>query len=185
MFIQISRHWWWLALRGITAILFGILALAWRGDSLNSFMLLFGGFELLDGLLAIFVALTSMAGNKRWWLLLHGFVSIDLAIFTFIWTESAGTLLVYLVAAWALSTGMMQVAGAKRLDRWVANEGLLYQSGIASVSFAALLIIVSKTSMLSATRLIGPAAMIFGLLTLALSLNLRNMGKFARLMRQR
>jgi uncharacterized membrane protein HdeD (DUF308 family) len=183
MFIQLSRNWWWLALRGIATILFGIMALAWRADTLGSFMLLFGGFALVDGLLAIFVALTDVVGNKRWWLILHGFVSIDVAIFTFIWTESAGTILLHAVAAWALITGIMEVAGARRLDRFVGNEELLYQSGIASISFAALLIIVSKTSVLSLTQLIGPAAMIFGLLMLVLSLNIRNMGKFARLMR--
>ena len=184
MFTQLSRHWWWLALRGIAAILFGILALAWRGDTLGSFMLLFGGFALVDGLLAVFAALTNVAANKRWWIVLHGLVSIDIALFTFFWTESAGTILLYIVAAWALITGIMEVAGARRLDRWVANEELLYQSGIASISFAVLLIIVSKTSVLSVTQLIAPAAIIFGLLTLVLSLNIRNMGKFARLMRQ-
>jgi len=78
----------------------------------------------------------------------------------------------------------MEVAGATRLDRWVANEELLNRSGITSIGFAVLLIIVSKTSMLSVNQLIGPAAIIFGLLTLVLSLNIRNMGKFARLMRQ-
>jgi uncharacterized membrane protein HdeD (DUF308 family) len=184
MFIQWSRHWWWLALRGITAILFGILALAWRGDTLGSFMLLFGGFALVEGLLAIFVALTNVAANKRWWVVLHGLVSIDIALFTFFWTESAATILLYMLAAWALITGIMEVAGARRLDRWVANEELLYQSGIASISFAVLLISVFKTSVLSITQLIGPAAIIFGLLTLVLSLNVRNMGKLARLMRQ-
>jgi len=184
MFIQLSRHWWWLALRGMAAILFGILALAWRGDTLTSFMLLFGGFALGDGLLTIIVALTQVAGDKRWWVVLHGLVSIDIALFTFFWTESAATILLYMVAAWALITGIMEVAGARRLDRWVANEELLYQSGIASISFAVLLIIVSKTSVLSVTQLIGPVAIIFGLLTLVLSLNIRNMGRFARLMRQ-
>ena len=184
MLIQLCRNWWWLALRGIAAILFGILALVWRGDSLGSFMLLFGGFALVDGLLAIFVALTNVARNRRWWIVLHGLVSIDVAIFTFIWTESAGTILLYLVAAWALITGIMEVVGAMRLDRCVANEKLLYQSGIASISFAVLLIIISKAGVLSVTQLIGPAAIIFGLLTLVLSLNIRNMGKFARLMRQ-
>ena len=65
MFIQLSRHWWWLALRGVAAILFGSVALAWRGDSLGSFMLLFGGFALVEGLLAILVVLTNVAGKKR------------------------------------------------------------------------------------------------------------------------
>ena len=184
MFTQLSRHWWWLALRGIAAILFGLIALAWRGDTVGSFMLLFGGFALADGLFAIFVALTQVVGDKRWWILSHGLLSVILAILSFSWTDATASILLYLVAAWALITGIMEVAGAMRLDRWVANEEFLYQSGIASISFAVLLIIVSQTSVLSVTQLIGPAAIIFGLLTLVLSLNIRNMGKFARLMRQ-
>ena len=184
MFIQLSRNWWWLALRGIAMILFGVIALAWRGDTVGSFMLLFGGFALVDGLFAIFVALSQVAGDKRWWILSHGFLSVVLAILSFIWTNVTASILLYLVAAWALITGILEVAGARRLDHWVANEELLYQSGIASISFAVLLIIVSKTSVLSVTQLIAPAAIIFGLLTLVLSLNIRNMGKFARLMRQ-
>ena len=184
MFIQLSRNWWWLALRGIAMILFGVIALAWRGDTLGSFMLLFGGFALMDGLFAIFVALSQVAGDKRWWILSHGLLSVVLAILSFIWTDATASILLYLVAAWALITGILEVAGARRLDRWVANEELLCQSGIASISFAVLLIIVSKTSVLSVTQLIAPAAIIFGLLTLVLSLNIRNMGKFASLMRQ-
>jgi uncharacterized membrane protein HdeD (DUF308 family) len=147
-------------------------------------MLLFGGFALVDGSLAIFVALTNVAGNKRWWILLHGLVSIDIAVFAFIWPESAATILLYLVAAWTLITGSMEVVGAMRLDHWVANEELLYQSGIASISFAVLLIIVSKASVLNVTQLISPAAIILGLLTLVFSLNIRNMSTVARLMRQ-
>lgn len=184
MFIQLSRHWWWLALRGIAMILFGIIALAWRGETLGSFMLLFGGFALVDGLLAIFATLTGVAGNKRWWILLHGLASVVLAVFTFIWTETAATILLYMVAAWALITGMMEVVEARRLDRSVSNVELLYQSGKVSILFAVLLILVSRTSVLSVAQMMGPAAIIFGLLTLVLSLNIRNMGKFARLMRQ-
>ena len=184
MFIQLSRHWWWLALRGIAAILFGILALAWRGDTIGSFMLLFGSFALVEGLLAIFAALIGVVGNRRWWMLLHGSASVVLAAFTVIWTETTAAILLYLVAAWALITGMMQIVRARRLDRSVSNEELLYLSGKVSILFAVLLILVSKTGVLSIAQMIGPSAIIFGLLTLALSMNTRNIGKFARLMSQ-
>ena len=184
MFIQLSRNWWWLALRGIAMLLFGIVALGWRGNSLGSFMLLFGGFALVDGLLAIFVALTNVAGNKRWWILLHGLTCLALAIFTLIRTEIAGTILLYMVVTWTLITGMMEVVGTRRLDRLISNEQLLYQSGKVSILFAVLLIFVSKTGVLSVAQMFGPAAVIFGLLTLVLSLNIRNMGKLARLMSQ-
>jgi uncharacterized membrane protein HdeD (DUF308 family) len=181
MLIQLSRHWWWLALRGIAIILFGLIALAWRGETLGSFMLLFGGFALVDGLLAMFAALTNVAGNKRWWILLHGVAGVVFAVFTCLWPESAGTTLLYMVAAWALITGIMEVAGARKLDRSVSNEELLFQSGNVSILFAVLLILVSKTGVLSVAQMFGPAGIIFGLLTLALGLNARSMGKLARL----
>ena len=184
MFTQLSRNWWWLALRGIAMLLFGIIALGWRGDSLGSFMLLFGGFALVDGLLTIVVALTNVAGNKRWLIFLHGLTGIAIAIFTLIWTEIAGTILLYMVAAWTLITGMMEVVEARKLDRLISNEELLYQSGKVSILSAVLLILVSRTSVLSVAQMFGPAAVIFGLLTLVLSLNIRNMGKLAHLMSQ-
>jgi uncharacterized membrane protein HdeD (DUF308 family) len=182
MFIQLSRNWWWLALRGIFAILFGLVALAWRGTTLSSFMLLFGGFALADGLIAMFAALTNVAGNKRWWIVLHGFVSIDVAIFTFIWTESAATILLYIVAAWAAITGIVELVEAKKLDRDVSNERLARRSGLASITFAVLVIVLPKTGVLSIAQMFAAFAVLFGLLLWALSLNLRNMGKYAHAM---
>ena len=183
MFFQLSCHWWWLALRGVAALLFGSVALAWRGDSLDSFMLLFGGFALVDGLLAILVVLTNVAGNTRWWILLHGLASIVFAVFTFISTESAATILLYLVAAWALMTGILELVGARELRRNVSNERLLSLSGMASVIFAVCVILVPKTGVLSMGAMFSASAILFGLLTVALSLNIRSLDKYMHLMR--
>jgi uncharacterized membrane protein HdeD (DUF308 family) len=179
MFIRLSRNWWWLALRGISAILFGLIALAWRGTTLNSFMLLFGGFALADGVIAIFAALTNVAGKNRWWVVLHGFVSINMAIFTFIWTESAATILLYVVAAWAAITGILELVEAKKLDRDVSHERLLHRSGLTSIIFAMLVILLPKTGVLSIAQMTASFAIIFGLLTMILGLNIRSIGKFA------
>jgi uncharacterized membrane protein HdeD (DUF308 family) len=184
MFNQLSHHWWWLALRGLAAILFGIIALTWRGDTLNSFMLLFGGLALVDGLLSILVALTQMTGNKRGWLLLQGSVSIAFAFISFFWTETAGTILLYLVPAWALITGILELVGGWKLRQNIANQRLLTLSGMASIAFGGVVILFPRMGVSNVTQLIGPAAIIFGLLTLVLSLNIRNMGRFARLMSQ-
>lgn len=165
MFIQLSRHWWWLALRGIAMTLFGIIALAWRGDTLGSFMLLFGGFALVDGLLAIFIALTKVAGNKRWWIVLHGVTSIVLAVFTFLWPEPAATILLYMVAAWALITGILELVGAWGLRRNVSNERLLVRSGMASILFAVWVSLFPKTGALSLAAQFAAFAILVGLLT--------------------
>ena len=179
MLIQLSRNWWWLALRGIAAILFGLIALAWQATTLRSFMQLFGSFALADGVLSIFAALTKIAGKKRWWIVLHGLVSIDVAIFTFLRTESAAIILLYLVAAWTAIIGILQLMGAKRLDQDVSNERLVRRSGIASIIFAVLVILLPKTGMLSIPQMIVIFAILFGLLTVILSLNIRSTGKFA------
>jgi uncharacterized membrane protein HdeD (DUF308 family) len=186
MFIQLSRHWWWLALRGIAMILFGIIALAWRGETLGSFMLLFGGLALADGLFAIFVALTQVAGDKRWWILSHGLLSVVLAILSFIWTDATASILLYLVAAWALITGILELVGAWEVRRNVSNDWLLILSGMASIIFGLLVIGLPflQTDGFSVTGMVGPFAMIFGLLTLAMSLNLRSMGKYLRTVRR-
>jgi uncharacterized membrane protein HdeD (DUF308 family) len=178
MFIQLSRHWWWLALRGIATILFGLTALAWRGDTLNSFMLLFGGFALVDGLLTIFVALTQVTGNKRGWLLVQGSVSIALAVISFFWTESAGTILLYLVAAWALITGVLELVGGWELRQNISNQRLLILSGMASIMFGWLVIRFPITDMPNLAGMFAAFAIIFGLLMLAMSLNLRSLGKY-------
>jgi uncharacterized membrane protein HdeD (DUF308 family) len=183
MFIQLSRHWWWLALRGIATILFGLIALAWRGDTLGSFMLLFGGLAMVDGLLAIFVALTQVAGDKRWWILSHGLLSMVLAILSFIWTETAATILLYTVAAWTLITGILELAGAWELRRNVFNERLLSLTGMASIIFAVWVILFPKTGVLSLVAMFAAFAILFGLLTVALSLNLRSLEKYMHLMR--
>jgi len=179
MFIQLSRNWWWLALQGIAAILFGLIAFTWRGTTLRSFMLLFASFALADGVLAIFAALTKIAGKKRWWIVLHGLVSIDVAVFTFIWTESAATILLYGVAAWATITGILELVEAKKLDRDVSNERLLRRSGMASIIFAMLVILLPKTGIWSVAQMTVTFAILFGLLMWVLSLNLRSIGKFA------
>ena len=183
MFLQLSRNWWCLALRGVTIILFGMLALAWRGDTLGSFMPLFGGFALVNSLFAIFVALTKVFGNKRRWIILHGLVSIDIALFTFFWTESAATILLYLVAAWALITGILELVAAWEVRQNVSNEVLLILSGMASIVFGWLIVRypIRSTDVFGMSGMIAAFAIIFGLLTLAASLNIRSLGKYVRL----
>lgn len=177
MFVQLSRHWWWLALQGIAIILFGFIALAWRGDTLGSFILLFGGCTLGYGLLTLFAALTHATGYQRWWILLHGLVSVALAVISLIRTETTAIILLYMVTGWSLITGILELIGAWELRRNVSNERLLGLSGMASIIFAVLVIDFPKTAVFSLAGMVAAFAIIFGLLTLAFSLNIRSMAK--------
>jgi uncharacterized membrane protein HdeD (DUF308 family) len=70
------------------------------------------------------------------------------------------------------------LVGARELRRNVSNERLLTLSGMASIIFAVLVILFPKTGVLGLAGMIAAFAILFGLLTVALSLNLRSMGKF-------
>jgi uncharacterized membrane protein HdeD (DUF308 family) len=145
-------------------------------------MLLFAGFALADGILAGFAALINRSGKQRWWILLQGVVSIAAAIFAFARPEATASILLYLVAAWALITGLIELIGAKRLDHDVSNERLLHRSAMVSIVFAVTVILLPRTGMLSTAQMFAAFAILLGLLMWVLSLNLRNMGKYARAM---
>ena len=63
-----ARNWWLLLIRGIIAVLFGLMAFIWPGLTLVTLILLYAAYALVDGLMAIWVSVTS----RTWGLLLFG-----------------------------------------------------------------------------------------------------------------
>ncbi len=177
MLTQFSRNWWLVALRGVVAILFGILAFVWPGITITVLVLLFGAYALIDGLFAVFVALTNNAGEQRWWVLLEGLVGIAVAVLTFLWPAAMAISLLFLIAAWAILTGVLEILAAIELRREISDEWLLILSGIASVIFGVLVILFPGAGALSVIWLIAAYAVVFGVLLVALSLRLRSLGK--------
>src|SRR5918911_425551 len=112
--VQVAgRHWWLLLLRGILAILFGIIALAAPGIALLAFIYLFAAYAILNGITAIVVSLQERRFLRHWWaLLLEGILGIIFGILAFAWPGETALILLYLVAAWALVTGIMEIISA-------------------------------------------------------------------------
>ena len=176
MLTQLSRNWWLLALRGVAAILFGILAMVWPGVTLTFLVLLFGAYALADGLLAVVAALTNNAGERRWWVLLEGLVGIAVAVLTFLWPGATAFSLLYLIAAWAILTGVLEILAAIELRREISNEWFLILSGIASVILGVLLVLFPGAGALSVIWLIAAYAVVFGVLLVVLSLRVKSLG---------
>ena len=127
-------------MRGICAILFGVLTFVWPGITLLTLVLLYGAYALADGVLTIAEAVMGGAPAPRWWLALVGLLGIAVGILTFAWPGiTALVLLLLFIAGWAIATGVLQIVGAIRLRKEIDNEWLLIASGVLSVIFGLIL----------------------------------------------
>ena len=107
MFTQVPRKWWVYAQRGLLAIVFGILALLWPGQTLRIWVLLFGIFALAHGLFALIGGLVSAVPYENWWLpVLGGGAGIVIGFMILRWPDKTTLVLTYLIAAWAVITGI-------------------------------------------------------------------------------
>lgn len=175
MVIVLSRNWWTLALRGLFAVLFGIMAFAWPGITLGALVLLYGAYAFADGVLAIAAALVGRTVGVPWWaLLIEGLAGIGVGIITLLWPGITALVLLYLIAFWAVVTGVFEIVAAIRLRKEIRGEWLLALSGVLSVLFGVALIVSPGTGALAVVWLIGAYAIVFGVLMIALALRLRS-----------
>jgi len=178
MLAQFTQNWWVVLLRGAVAILFGALALVWSGLTLEILVLFFGAYVLVDGVFAIIAALTHRAGHDRWWvLLLEGLVGIAAGLLTFLFPMVATLALLYLIALWAILTGVLEIVAAIGLRREIQGEWLLAISGIVSLILGVLLLIFPAAGEVTVIWLIGVYAILFGAVLLGLGLRLRKLGR--------
>jgi uncharacterized membrane protein HdeD (DUF308 family) len=169
---ELARHWWVLALRGIAAVLFGILAFFWPGMTLAVLVILFGAYALIDGILGLMAAFTSET-HHRIALAVEGVVSILAGLAAFAWPGLTALVLLYIIAFWAIVTGVLEIVAALRLRRVIANELGLIVGGILSIAFGIILVVAPGAGALTVVYLIGAYAVIFGIALLALAWRLR------------
>lgn len=172
---SLSQNWSMVALRGVAAILFGILALALPGITLVALVLLFGSYAIIEGILTIVAAVRARGGRGPWWLLLiEGLVSVAAGIATFALPGLTALVLVYIIGAWAIITGVLEVASAVRLRKEIRNEWWLILSGVVSIVFGALIMFAPGAGALALVLWIGAYSIVFGALLLGLGFRLRS-----------
>jgi uncharacterized membrane protein HdeD (DUF308 family) len=170
-----SGHWWALALRGAIAILFGLAALLRPGIALQALILLFGAYVLVDGVFSVVgVFGGTRGGTPRWLLLVEGVASILAGLIAFVFPILTAVFLLYLIAAWAIVTGIAEIATAIRLRQEIRGEWALIVGGVLSVLFGVLLGVVGPfAGILSLIWLIGAYAIAFGVLLLVTAFRVR------------
>lgn len=170
----LARNWWALALRGVLAVLFGIVAFVLPGTALLALAYFFGTYAFLDGVLAIASAVRAARRHERWGsLLVEGLFGIVAGAISFVWPGITALGLLYLIAAWMILTGVFEVVAAVRLRKEIRGELVLGLAGVLSVLAGIYMIASPRGGALALAWLIGSYAILFGVALLALAFRLR------------
>ena len=174
-----AKNWWRLLVRGILAIVFGILAFAMPGMTLVSLAILYGAYALMDGVLSIWFGV----GSRAWSLVFFGLLGIAAGIFTLFLPWATAVALLYMIGAWAIVRGIFEIITAIQLRHEIANEWALGFAGLVSVAVGLLFIVRPGAGALALAWLIGAYAIIAGILLITLALKVRGLperlGKFS------
>lgn len=172
---SLSRYWWLVILRGVFAILFGALAFVWPGITWLTLIIMFGVYAIVDGVITAATGLARTKDTPRWWtFLLEGLIGIAAGVIALIRPDLATLVLLYVIAAWAIFTGILEIVTAIRLRDEITNEWVMGLGGVLSVALGLLLFFQPVTGSLVIIWTIAAYAIIFGILLVALGFRLRS-----------
>src|SRR5262245_38198080 len=172
----LAKNWWTFTLRGVVAILFGLMALAWPGLTLTVLIIMFGAYAIVDGVFAITAAITGAAPQGRWWVLvLWGLLGIAAGVITFFYPGITAIVLLYLIGFWAIVRGVMEIIAAIQVRKVIDNEWLLILAGVCSVIFGMIMLARPGAGAFAVLWLIGLMSIVIGILLIALSVRLKGL----------
>src|SRR6202049_4716517 len=171
MLHTLAANWWALALRGLVAVLFGLVTFFIPGMTLAILVLLFGAYALVDGIFNV-VAFFRVASHHWAWLV-EGVIGIIAGLVTFAWPAITAIVLLYVIAFWAIFTGIFEIIAGIRLRKVITNEWLLIVIGAVSLLFGLFILFAPGAGALAIVLWIGAYVLVFGIFLLALAFRLR------------
>ena len=172
---SLTQNWWLVVLRGVLGILFGFLAFVWPAITWLTLIVMFGVYAIVDGIVAMITGLSRTRESSRWWVfLLEGFLGLGAGIAALLWPAVTSLVLIYMIASWAVITGILEIAAAVRLRNEISNEWMLGLGGLISIGLGVLLFFQPAAGGLAIIWTIAGYALIFGVLLVILGFRLRN-----------
>jgi uncharacterized membrane protein HdeD (DUF308 family) len=159
-------------LRGVAAIVFGVVAFLGPATSLLALGMLWGAYAIVDGVLVWMLGRASRGGRGFGWFLFEGIISVALGLFAFAWPSLTPVALVIAVSVWALLTGVAAVAGSIRLRSHLSGEWPLMATGVLSVAFGVLIALVPGSATLAPIWMLALYEVVFGTFLVVLGLQL-------------
>lgn len=171
------RNWWTFLVRGLFAIIFGVLAFAMPQITLFALVVLFGVFALVDGGASIAAGIRALSAKRpSGLLLLQGLISIAAGVLTLAWPGIGAIALLYVIALWAIVIGGSEIVTAFQLRKVIEDEWLLGLSGVLAVLFGVLLVFSPGLGALALVFQIGLFALVYGGILIGLGFRLRSWG---------
>ena len=172
----LKRHWWVPVIRGIAAIVFGIIAFTHPVMAIATLVLFFGAWVLIDGIFRIFGAIKHRGSDSDWaWQLVIGLIGIIVGLLTFHAPRVTALALVIYIAAWALMIGASEIVMAVKLRHEIKGEWLLILMGLASIVFAVLLLWNPVAGAAAVIWLIAWYAVVLGILAIFFGFRLKTL----------
>lgn len=179
--IGMARWWWTFIVRGVLAIAFGILAFLSPQWGIFVLVGLFAAWALIDGAGSLIAGWSGRGRDKNWWLeILEGVVSIVAGLVALLLPTFAAEVLVIIIGAWAIVTGVFEIYMAFRLREQIEGELWMGLAGVASILFGLILFLFPGAGALSVVWLIGSFAIVFGIFLVILGVRLRRVNELAK-----
>ena len=161
-------------------VIFGLLAF-WPGATLLALVFVWGAYAIADGAFALYLTYLAAGQGRRWWPYLpDGLAGIAAGLVAFAWPGVTALALLYLIAAWAVVSGVPEIIAAVALRTQIEGEWLLGLSGVLSVVFGIVVILQPDAGALAVVWMIGAHALLFGITLIVLGFRLRSLGKHPR-----
>jgi uncharacterized membrane protein HdeD (DUF308 family) len=170
-----ARRWWAVLLRGVLAVMIGVLAFAWPAVTLSVLVLMFGCYALVDGVFSLVAAAGGRQRQDRWMLALEGVIGVWAGVVTLRAPHVIATVLIFFLSFWAMTMGFLKIAAAYRLRREIAGEFWLAASGVLSVLFALLVLFRPAVGAIGLAWIFAGFVTLMGIVLIMLGLELRGL----------
>jgi len=174
---ELTRRWWLLLLRGIAAIVFGVLAFMWPGLTLLTLVILYGAFALVDGVFALAGAIGRRGGGgavPTWWLVLTGLLDIAVGLIALLWPGITAFALILFIGAWAVVRGIFEIVAAIQMRKQIEGEWLLITLGVLTVLFGLAVLVFPTAGALGLVWAIAAWAIVIGIFMVMLAFRVRS-----------
>lgn len=154
-------RWWSIALRGVAALALGIISLFWPGLTFLSFVLVFGVYAIVDGVLALMLASKHIV-QPRGWVIARGLISIAAGVIALVMPGATAFAILVVIALWAIAAGISEIVMAVKLRKMITHEWLLALAGGLSIVFGAMLLLSPLAGAIVMGLWIGAYALVLG-----------------------